>query len=295
MTVTIEPIHAKQQAFAGRVSGVDIAAGVSTEDASVIEAGMDRFGLLVFHDQNISDEQQYAFSRNFGPMETATGDIAKLGQRRLSMDINDISNLDGKGQVMSRHDRRRLFGLGNMLWHSDSSFKPTPAKYSLLSARVIPDAGGNTEFADMREAWDALNEDIQARCRDLVCWHSQIHSRGLLGFTDWDDEELEKNKPVAQRLVRRHPNTGRLSLYLSAHAGEIDGYPTPEARMLLRDLNEHATQRQFVYAHDWKPLDLVIWDNRVLMHRAREYDYTQVRDMHRTTVADSAPTLEQAI
>ena len=295
MTVTIEAIRSDRPALAGQVSGVDIAAGVCPEDAALIEAGMDRFGVLVFHGQDITDEQQYAFSQHFGPMETATGDIAKSGERRLSMDINDISNLDQKGRVMSRDDRRRLFGLGNMLWHSDSSFKPTPAKFSLLSARVIPDRDGNTEFADMRAAWDALDQRTQARCRDQMCWHSQIHSRGLLGFTDWYEDELEKNKPVPQRLVRRHPNTGRLSLYLSAHAGEIEGWPIPEARMFLRDLNEHATQRQFVYAHEWRPLDLVIWDNRVLMHRAREYDHSQVRDMHRTTVADRAPTLEQAL
>ncbi|MBC8239562.1 MAG: TauD/TfdA family dioxygenase [Alphaproteobacteria bacterium] len=295
MSVTIEPIRRDSTAFAGRVSGVDIAAGVSAEDAAQIEAGMDRFGVLVLHGQDISDAQQYAFSQHFGPMEKATGDIAKQGQRRLSMDINDISNLNDAGHVMGRDDRRRLFGLGNMLWHSDSSFKPTPAKFSLLSARVIPDTGGNTEFADMRAAWDALDKTRQARCRDLICWHSQIHSRGLLGFTDWDAEELAKNQPVPQRLVRRHPNTGRLSLYLSAHAGDIEDLPRPEARMFLIGLNEHATQRQFVYPHEWQPFDLVMWDNRVAMHRAREFDHTQVRDMHRTTVADRAPTLEQPL
>lgn len=295
MGLKIEPIRHDQPEFAGRVQGVDIASGVSVEEAGEIEAGMDRFGVLVFHDQALNDERQYAFSQHFGPMEKATGDIAKQGERRLSMDINDISNLDQRGQVMSPNDRRRLFGLGNMLWHSDSSFKSTPAKYSLLSARAIPDAGGNTEFADMRAAWDALDEKRQARCIDLVCWHSQLHSRALLGFTDWDDEEREKNKPVPQRLVRRHPNTGRLSLFLAAHAGDIEGWPTPEARMLLRDLTEHATQRQFVYAHEWKQFDFVMWDNRVLMHRAREYDAAQVRDVHRTTVADRAPTLEQAL
>jgi alpha-ketoglutarate-dependent 2,4-dichlorophenoxyacetate dioxygenase len=295
MSLTIEPIRATQPALGGRVSGVDIAAGVSAEDAALIEAGMDEYGVLVFHGQAIDDGQQYAFSQHFGPMETATGDIAKAGERRLPMNINDISNLDQQGNVMSRDDRRRLFGLGNMLWHSDSSFKTTPAKFSLLSAREIPDAGGNTEFADMRAAWDALDRSKQSKCMDLVCWHSQINSRGLLGFTQWDEDELEKNKPVPQRLIRRHPNTGRLSLYLSAHAGDIEGWLTPEARMFLRDLNEHATKREFVYEHQWRQLDLVMWDNRVLMHRAREYDPSQVRDLHRTTVADRCPTLEQAI
>ncbi|MCH9672769.1 MAG: TauD/TfdA family dioxygenase [Gammaproteobacteria bacterium] len=295
MGISITPMNPQRPALGGQVHGVDIAAGVSPQDAARIEEGMDTFGVLVIRNQHITDDQQYAFSQHFGPMEQATGDIAKQSDRRLSMKINDISNLDRNGEIMRRDDRRRLFNLGNMLWHSDSSFKPTPAKYSLLSAREIPADGGNTEFADMRAAWDALDEAKKARCLELVCSHSQLFSRGLLGFGDWDDEERKKNAPVQQRLVRRHPNTGRLSLFLASHAGEIEGWPTPEARMFLRDLTEHATQREFVYAHEWQQFDLVMWDNRVLMHRAREYDYTKVRDMHRTTVSDRAPTLEQPL
>jgi alpha-ketoglutarate-dependent 2,4-dichlorophenoxyacetate dioxygenase len=294
VSVTIRPIRPDHPAFAGEVAGVDIARGVSAEDAAVIEDGMDRFAVLAIRGQQITDAQQYAFSQHFGPMEQATGDIAKPEDRRLPMEINDISNLDKHGRVLPRDDRRRLFGLGNMLWHSDSSFKPTPAKFSLLSARSIPGEGGNTEFADMRAAWDTLDPKLQAECRDLVCEHSQIYSRGLLGFTDFTPEERIKWAPVPQRLVRRHPRTGRLSLYLASHAGAIRGWPVPEARMMLRDLIEHATQREFVYAHAWRQWDLVIWDNRVVMHRARRYDMTQVRDLHRTTVADSAPTLDQA-
>ena len=295
MSVEIESVDQSRPNFAGRVHGVNIALGVSAEDAAVIEAGMDRFAVLVFNGQDISDQQQFKFSRHFGPMEKATGDIAKADQRRLSMDINDISNLDKRGRVLGPEDRRRLFNLGNMLWHSDSSFKSIPAKFSLLSAKVIPEGGGNTEFADMRAAWDELDEDTRQKCLGLVCEHSQLYSRGLLGFVRWDEQELRKNQPVPQRLVRRHPNTGRLSLYLASHAGEIQGWPTPDARIFLRDLMEHATQRHLVYAHQWCQHDLVMWDNRVVMHRARAYDQTKVRDMHRTTVADSAPTLEQAL
>jgi alpha-ketoglutarate-dependent 2,4-dichlorophenoxyacetate dioxygenase len=294
VSVSIKPIRSERPDFAGEVSGIDIARGVSAADAAAIEDGMDRYAVLVLRGQVITDEQQYAFSQHFGPMETASGDIARPEDRRLPMDINDISNLDKHGRVLPRDDRRRLFGLGNMLWHSDSSFKPTPAKFSLLSARTIPGEGGNTEFADMRAAWDALDPKLQAECRDLVCEHSQIYSRGLLGFTDFTPEERLKWAPVPQRLVRRHPRTKRLSLFLASHAGAIRGQPVPEARMFLRDLIEHATQREFVYAHQWRQWDLVIWDNRVVMHRARRYDATQVRDLHRTTVADSAPTLEQA-
>ena len=293
MTLSIRPIDPHRPDFAGEVAGIEITRGVSASDAAAIEKGMDRYGVLVFHDQRIDDTQQFAFSQHFGPMEKATGDIANGTQRRLSMDINDISNLDKDGNVLARDDRRRLFNLGNQLWHSDSSFKATPSKYSLLSARVIPGAGGNTEFADMRAAWDALDPELQAECKPLICEHSQIFSRGTLGFTDFTEEDRVKFVPVPQRLVRRHAGSGRLSLYLASHAGAIQGWPVPEARAFLRDLNEHATQRPFVHAHVWRPFDLVMWDNRCTMHRARPYDHTQVRDLHRTTVADSAPTLQQ--
>jgi alpha-ketoglutarate-dependent 2,4-dichlorophenoxyacetate dioxygenase len=196
------------------------------------------------------------------------------------MDVNDISNLDKNNQLLARDDRRRLFGLGNRLWHSDSSFKAVPAKYSLLSARHIPSAGGNTEFADMRAAYDALDDETKAECENLICEHSQLFSRSILGFSDFTDDERRKFAPVRQRLVRRHPVTGRRSLFLASHAGAILGWPVPEARAFLRDLTEH-----------W---DLVMWDNRVTMHRARPFDNAEVRDMHRTTVACELSTMDQA-
>ncbi len=280
--------------FAGEVSGVDLSRDLAREDVAAISAAMDHYGVLVFHDQRLDDARQLAFSRNFGALEQATGDIAQGAERRLSMDVNDISNLDRNNNILARDDRRRLFGLGNRLWHSDSSFKAVPAKYSLLSARVIPGAGGNTEFADMRAAWDALDAATQAMCEDLVCEHSQLYSRATLGFTDFTDDERRRFAPVRQRLVRRHPVTGRKSLFLASHAGAIVGWPVPEARAFLRELTEHATQRRFVYAHVWRQWDLVMWDNRVTMHRARPYDHTKVRDMHRTTVACEQSTMDQA-
>lgn len=280
--------------FGGEVSGVDLTRPLAPSEVAAISAGMDQYGVLVFHDQRLDDAQQLAFSRNFGALEQATGDIAQGTERRLSMDVNDISNLDKNNNILARDDRRRLFSLGNRLWHSDSSFKAVPAKYSLLSARVIPSAGGNTEFADMRSAWDALDAETQAICEPLVCEHSQLFSRGVLGFTDFTDDERQRFAPVLQRLVRRHPVTGRRSLFLASHAGAIVGWPVPEARAFLRELTEHATQRRFVYVHVWRQWDLVMWDNRVTMHRARPYDYTQVRDMHRTTVACEQSTMNQA-
>ncbi|MCU0984752.1 MAG: TauD/TfdA family dioxygenase [Acetobacteraceae bacterium] len=279
--------------FAGEVAGIDLTRPVTPAEVAAIEAGMARFAVLVFRDQRIDDDQQVAFSRHFGPLEEATGDLRPTAERRISMALNDISNLDKDGKVMARDDRRRLFSLGNMLWHSDSSFKAAPARYSLLSARVIPGAGGNTEFADMRAAYDALDDETKAMIQDLVCEHSQIYSRGALGFTEFTEDELRLCAPVKQRLVRRHPVSGRKSLFLSAHIGAIDGMPVPEARMLIRDLTEHATQREFVHAHVWRPFDLVMWDNRSTMHRARRYDASQVRDMRRTTVSDEISTLEQ--
>jgi len=294
MSFTVRPCDPARPDFAGEVSGIDLTRGVSKETAAAIEKAMDHYAVLIFHDQRFDDDTQYAFSQHFGPMENAATDLAMPKERRLSVNINDISNLGADGKVLARDDRRRLASLGNQLWHSDSSFKATPSKYSLLSARVIPGSGGNTEFADMRAAWDALDPRLQAQCRDLVCDHSRLYSRAVLGFADFSAEDLKHQTPVPQRLIRRHAGSGRLSLYLSSHAGTIHGWPIPEARSFLRDLNEHATQRRFVHAHVWRQWDLVMWDNRCTMHRARRYRHTDVRDLHRTTVGDSSPTLQQA-
>jgi alpha-ketoglutarate-dependent 2,4-dichlorophenoxyacetate dioxygenase len=295
MTISIRPCDpVSRPDFAGEVSGIDLSKTLTPEEVAAIHDGMTRFGVLVFHDQRLTDEQQVAFSRQLGPLEDAISDLRPVEERRISMDLNDISNLDQNNRIMARDDRRRLFGLGNLLWHSDSSFKKVPAKYSLLSARVIPPKGGNTEFADMRAAYDTLDEETKAQIHDLICEHSQMYSRGILGFTEFTEAEKQLCIPVLQRLVRRHPVTGRLSLYLSSHIGTIVGWPMPEARSFIRDLAEHATQRQFVYAHVWRLHDLVIWDNRVTMHRARRYDPSEVRDMRRTTVTNEVSSLEQA-
>jgi alpha-ketoglutarate-dependent 2,4-dichlorophenoxyacetate dioxygenase len=291
MTIAIRQIH---PVFVGEVSGIDVSRPLSREEVAALEAGMDRFAVLVFHDQRLTDEQQMAFSRNFGALEDARGgNITKPEERRLQVGMNDVSNLGRDGAPMARDSRQRLFNLGNMLWHSDSSFRPVPAKYSLLSARIVNPAGGNTEFADMRAAWDALDAGTQAEIEDLVCEHSLMYSRGLLGMLEYSEEERAMFRPVRQRLVRTHPVTGRKSLYLSSHAGGIVGMPMPEARILLRDLTEHATQPRFVYVHRWRPWDLVMWDNRQMMHRVRRYDEGQPRDMRRTTVAGEAATVAQ--
>ena len=281
--------------FAGKVSGIDITQPLARDQVAAIEAGMDRYAVLVLHDQRLTDQQQQAFSRNFGDLEhTAGGNITKAQDRRLDPYMADVSNLDKDHKPLARDDRKRMFNLGNRLWHSDSSFRAVPAKYSLLSGRIVVDAGGNTEFADMRAAYDALDDATKAEVDDLVCEHSLIYSRGTLGFTGLTDEERAMMRPVRQRLVRTHPVTGRKSLYLSSHIGTIVGWPMPEARAFIRDLTEHATRSRFTYSHQWRQWDLVMWDNRQVLHRATRFDDTQVRDMRRTTIAGDGLTVAQA-
>ena len=290
--LSIRQIH---PVFVGEVLGVDLTKPLTREEAAAIDAGMDRYAVLVFRNQNITDDQQMAFTKNFSEIENAKGgNITKPHELRLKQGMIDVSNLDKDGKPLARDDRRRMFNLGNRLWHSDSSFRAKPAKYSILSARTVASEGGNTEFADMRAAYDTLDDATREMIEDLVCEHSLIYSRGSMGFTELTDDEKAMMKPVRQRLVRTHPVTGRKSLYLSSHAGKIIGWEVPEARDFLRDLNEHATQRELVYIHRWRQYDLVMWDNRQTMHRVRRFDESQPRDMRRTIVAGEAMTAEQA-
>ena len=281
--------------FAGEVSGVDLQQPLGPKTVSAIESAMDRYAVLVFRDQNISDDEQLTFSQNFGPIESSIGgNITKLDQRRLQVEFADVSNLDQNQDIYARDDRRRLFNLGNRLWHSDSSFRAVPAKYSLLSARSIPVNGPNTEYADMRAAYDALDDKTKAEVAELICEHSLMYSRGQLGFTDFTEEEQKTFAPVRQVLVRTHPVTMRKSLFLASHAGTIVGWPMAEARIFLRDLIEYATQPKFVYVHHWRLHDLVMWDNRQTMHRVRRFNETEdVRDVRRTTISSDGPTTAQ--
>ncbi len=290
MSVTFRQIH---PVFVGEVSGVDLRKPLTPDEVAAIDAAINTYAVLVFHDQDVSDEQQMAFTRSFGAIEDARGgNVTRPQDKRLATGMNDVSNLGKDGRPLPRDSRQRLFNLGNCLWHSDSSFRAIPAKYSLLSAKTVNQKGGDTEFAYMRAAYDALDDETKHEIDDLVCEHSLMYSRGSLGFLDYTDEEKELFKPVLQRLVRRHPQTGRKSLYLSSHAGAIPGMPTPEARLLLRDLNEHATQPAFVYVHKWRLRYLVIWDNRQPLPGVRGYDDPQPRHRRPTTVAGEAPTVE---
>jgi alpha-ketoglutarate-dependent 2,4-dichlorophenoxyacetate dioxygenase len=289
-------VHSIRAHFVGEVRDISIAEPLSDADLGVLRQALDEFGVLVFHGQNITDAQQAEFSKRFGALEMpgSASNITKSTDRRLSGEIADLSNLDKNGELLPPDDRQRMFNLGNRLWHSDSSFRIVPAQYSMLSGRIVPATGGDTQFADMYAAYDALAPAVKAELDDLVCEHSLIYSRSTLGFDGLSAAELKQFTPVKQRLVRTHPSTGKRSLYLSSHAGGIIGWPVPEARALLRDLLEDATHERHVYAHEWAQHDFVIWDNQRTMHRARPFaDKTVVRDMHRTTVAGLEPTVAQ--
>ncbi len=292
MAVEFIPLH---PTLGAKVRGVNLSRPVEPEVFAEIEAAFHRHGVLVFPGQPLNDEQQLAFSRLSGPLEVNPNYAG--AKMRLRTDIADISNLDADGRVLARDDRRNLFNLGNQLWHTDSSFKHIPAKCSLLSARELPSPGpmgdGETEFADMRAAWDALPATRKCQLEGLIVEHSIFRSRSQIGFVDFNDEIFQQLPPVRQALVRHHRYSGRTSLYLASHASHIVGWPVETGRKLLEELITFATQPQFVYQNHRTVGDLVMWDNRCTMHRGRPYDDTQRRVLHRTTVSDWANTLEQ--
>jgi len=261
---------------------------------AAIDAGMDAYAVLVFRDQHLTDDEQIAFTRRFGPLEQTVRSIAQNTQ--VAPEIADLSNVDPEGDTMPADDRRMLYHQGNQLWHSDSSFKPVPAMASLLSAREIPPEGGETEFASLRAAWEALPVTLQQRLDDLVAVHSFAYSRSLIAPDLLLPEQEAALPPVKQRLVRENPVNGRRAVYLGSHASYILGMPLEEGRALLRDLLEHATRPEFVFQHRWRVGDCVMWDNRAVLHRGRPWDTARYRRvMHRTTVAGDGPTVPDPI
>jgi len=268
--------------FVAEISGIDLDQNVDRPTVDAIWEAIDRYAVLVFRDQRLDDTQLRDFAAKFGPLEIGRA-AARGGRRRLAHpEIGDISNLDEDGRLRERDDRRRLDSLGNRLWHTDASYMPVPVVLGMLHAVAVPPASvfgdGATEFADMRAAYDALSEAMKAEIDGLVAEHDVFWSRGQIGFTEFPRGEREQYPPSRQRLVRRHPGSGRKTLYLSAHASHIVGWPIPEGRLLLFDLNTHATRPEFVYSHKWRVGDLVIWDNRCTMHRGRPHDDAHPRD-----------------
>jgi alpha-ketoglutarate-dependent 2,4-dichlorophenoxyacetate dioxygenase len=273
--------------FVGEVGGVDLASDLTPATVTELTAAIDRYAVLVFHDQSLDDDRLLALGRLFGDIEPPRNH--RVVQRLKRAELADISNLDANNKLRARDDHRRLDSLGNRLWHADASLRQVPGALSMLFAHVVPPSGGETEFADLRAAYDALAADTKAKIEGLVAEHSIFHSRGQLGFTDYNDAERAALPSVRHKLVRVHPGSKRKSLYMGSHASHIVGWPMPEGRLLLRDLMEHATQREFVHSHSWRVGDLVVWDNRCTLHRGRAYDdATHPRDLRRVTTKDTA-------
>ncbi len=281
MSINIRTVH---PSFVAQVTDVDLTVDVPPEVFAEIHEAFDRYAVLVFPNQPLTDEQQLTFSRNFGPLESAPNYAGAA--LRLSNEFTDISNLDYRGRILDPADRLTQYNLGNRLWHTDSSFKARRAKCSLLSAREICTTGGETQYADMRAAYDALPDDRKAEVAGMVAVHSIAYSRSKIGFGEFNTDIPESLPPAFQRMVDHYPAYGRTSLYLASHASHILGMPVQEGRALLEDLIEFATQEQFVYTQNWTVGDLVVWDNRVTMHRGRPYDLAERRVLHRTTVSD---------
>jgi len=287
MALTFRQLHSH---FVAEVSPVDLRQMYDRETLAEIRAGMDTYAVLVFRKQPFSDDEQLAFAQRFdGQLHTKTG-ISALRKSRLGNEaLGDISNLDENGGILQSDDRRRMYGLGNRLWHTDASFQDPPGRYSLLSAKIIPPVGAETEFADMRAAYDALPSEMKARLEGLRVHHSIAHSRQTLGF-EFSQEEQEILQGAVHPLIRALSGSQRKSLYVASHASRIIDWPVPEGRLLLRELMEHATQPEFVYRHVWREGDLVIWDNRATMHRARPFDDARYRrELRRVTTLDIEP------
>ena len=284
MEFSIRPLH---PIFAAEVEGITLSADLDGDVIAALDDAINTYSVLVFRDQMFDDDTLLAFGQRFGSMAPPRNHRAE--NRLKHGEIADISNLNTKGEVRGRDDNRRLDSLGNMLWHSDASFRPVAGALSMLYAHVVPPKGGNTEFTDLRAVYSELDDELKAEIDDLVCVHSIFHSRGLLGHTDYTAEERAALPNAEHPLVRTHPGSGRKTLYMGAHADHIAGWPLPEGRLLIRDLMERATQRKYVHAHEWQVGDLVVWDNRCTLHRGRPYDdATHKRDLRRVTTQDLA-------
>ena len=282
MTIVVEKLHDK---FAARIRGVDLTKPLPVDVRKDIQAALDRYAVLVFPGAPLTEDQQADFAENFGQLERSN--IIMKVKARIGGRLADISNIDENEQVFGEYDRRRMFSLGNQLWHTDSSFKKIPAKYSMLHAHVVTPEGGETQVVDTRVAYETLPQKMKDRIDGLVAEHSIFTSRAKLGFTDFTDEERASLPPVARPLVRSHKESGRKALYLASHISHICDMNVPDGKMLVRELLEHATQKEFIYELKWRVGDLMIWDNRCTLHRGRPYDDTlHRRDLRRATLED---------
>ena len=282
MQLKIAPVT---ENFAAEASGLDLRQPIDAETAAEIEEAMDKYAVLVWRDQPLDDDQHMAFTKWFGPLDMGLLNVTKKPNRFKHAGFVDIANVGIDGEIMARDHGTVTSSMANQFWHTDSSFMETVAKYSLLSARVVPETGGDTEFTDMRAAWDALPGDLRTMVTGLVGEHHPLYSRILLGNT-YSDEQMASIPPAHWPLVRTHPGSGRRYLFTPIHVHKIEGMSMAEARVLVNELIEHATQPQFVHRHTWQTGDLLMWDNRCTLHRGRRFDYTQRRDLRRTTTME---------
>jgi alpha-ketoglutarate-dependent 2,4-dichlorophenoxyacetate dioxygenase len=281
------PIYPLAGEFAAEIGDVDLRNEPSPEILKAIRSAFARYAVLVFPEQQLTSEQHLAFASHFGPLERTVDAAMKRSQFRIDQRLADIANIGADGAVWQADSRRRAFERGNRLWHTDSSFNSPSGYMSMLYARSIPPVGGNTEYTDLRAAWDALPAPLQSRVHGLWAEHSILHSRRKIGIQEFTPEEAEAFAPVRRPLVRVIPESGRTSLYLAAHVGRIEGLSEGESSELLETLTSHATSRQFRYAHRWRVGDLVMWDNRCTMHRGMPFDDLRwPRDMQRATTSD---------
>ena len=275
--------------FVAEAAGaIDLRATHDEEALERIREGMDRFAVLVFRDQSLTNEEQIAFAERLdGELHRKTG-ISVLQKNRFGDEaLTDVSNVGADGEILEAENRRRHYSLANRLWHTDASFRDPRGRYSMLAALVVPPVAADTEFADMRTAWDTLPEATKASLEGLRAHHSIAYSRQTLGF-EFTETEADRLKGAIHPLVLENPRNGRRSLYLASHASRILDRPVPDGRLMLRDLIEHATRPDLVYRHSWRTGDFVIWDNRATMHRARPYEDTvHRREMRRVTTLDA--------
>jgi alpha-ketoglutarate-dependent 2,4-dichlorophenoxyacetate dioxygenase len=283
MALELKPLH---PLFAAEASGSDLRKPLAPEAVREIERAMDRFAVLVFRGQPLTQEEQLAFARSFGPLDLGLKKATRAAANLTGYDeIIDISNVDVQGKVYERSHRKTVSNLANQLWHSDSSFQKPPARYSILHAVVVPAKGGQTEFADLRAAYDALAPEMKSAIENLHAPHFALHSRIWLG-EKYSQAELNAIPPAEWPLVRVHPGSMRKLLWVGIHATHVKELTLAEGRMLLSELLEHATQREFVYRHAWRPGDSVMWDNRAVIHRGRPFDLSQHRELRRTSTED---------
>lgn len=290
MKISVKKLHPH---FMAEIDDIDLTEALSDAQFEAIKVNFDEHAVLLFRNQLISDDNQIAFTKLFGPIIKNTNYHRPGEILRISNDLSDVSNLDHNGNLLPLDSGRRLHSRANRLWHTDASFKHIPARCSILSAHEVPPVGGNTAFADMRAAYDALPNQQKVELQRLTAWHSIFYSREKIGYTDYNQAARDEVPPAQQVLVRTHPETGRKSLYLASHISSIDGMTDNAAQELVETLIAHATQPQFVYEHEWQVGDLIVWDNRYTMHRAMGHDdINHRRDMRRSTVSDEINSID---